>query len=235
MHQCFLNFFVGLLKKILNTKILLASMKTLTILKLVPKATSLFFSGLLSLSLVGFIHVISSYWTGEKSAEIDMSWAVFNFQNHRRVQEQVLQSEAGFWMSQKALWRGLLEGLSKLVSVFKEASKNLAFDFLNNKDKTKFKNHQRIYRKYWFNLIGHQKEYSSHDIVPSSKFIIIYVQAGDLLPAQQGVHLDLQQWVQRSGAAGGPQHTLQEGFTFALLFNLRSSPEAKLIVSDWRI
>jgi UDP-N-acetylmuramyl pentapeptide synthase len=34
------------------------------------------------------------------------------------------------------------------TSVFKEASKNLAFDFLINKDKQNFNNHLRIYRKY---------------------------------------------------------------------------------------
>ncbi len=41
------------------------------------------------------------------------------------------------WMPQQALWKGLLEEFLKLVRVFKEASKNLPFDFLSNKNKTK--------------------------------------------------------------------------------------------------
>jgi hypothetical protein len=41
-------------------------------------------------------------------------------------------------MPQQALLRGLLEGLLKLVSIFKEESKNLAFDFLSNKDKKNY-------------------------------------------------------------------------------------------------
>ncbi len=41
---------------------------TLQMVKLVPKAATEFFPGLLSLSLVGFLHVITSHWTEEKSA-----------------------------------------------------------------------------------------------------------------------------------------------------------------------
>jgi hypothetical protein len=41
---------------------------------------------------------------------------------------------------EEGYWRDFL----KLVRVFKEASKNLPFDFLCNKNKTKIKN-QRIY------------------------------------------------------------------------------------------
>jgi hypothetical protein len=70
MRQWFLNCLVGRLKKILNTKILLASMKHLRFLKLLLKAASEFFSGLLFLSLVGFLHAINFYWTWEKSVVI---------------------------------------------------------------------------------------------------------------------------------------------------------------------
>jgi hypothetical protein len=52
MRQWVLNFLVGLLRKILNTTMLFASIKT-RILKLLPKAESEFFSGFLSLSLRG--------------------------------------------------------------------------------------------------------------------------------------------------------------------------------------
>jgi hypothetical protein len=55
-----------------------------------------------------------------------------SLRNHSRVPEQVLQKQAAFWMQQQALWRGLLDRFFKLVSVFKEASKNLAFDYLSN-------------------------------------------------------------------------------------------------------
>jgi hypothetical protein len=59
-----------MLKKILNVKILLASVKTLTNSETFTesrKPALEFFCGLLSLSLVGFLHVITSRWTGEKS------------------------------------------------------------------------------------------------------------------------------------------------------------------------
>jgi hypothetical protein len=36
----------------------------------------------------------------------------------------------------------------ELVSVFIEARKNLKSIFLDNEDAKKFKNHQRLYRKY---------------------------------------------------------------------------------------
>jgi hypothetical protein len=86
MHLCFLNFFVGLLKKIPNTKILLDYI----FLKHLPKAASEFFSDLLSLSLVSFLHVITSHWTYEKSAYIYMPWVVYGT-ILSRVPVQVLQ------------------------------------------------------------------------------------------------------------------------------------------------
>ncbi len=63
-----LNILVGPLGKILNTKVWLLFWKHIRIPKLVPEARSKFFSGLQSLSLVSFLHVITSYWTGENSA-----------------------------------------------------------------------------------------------------------------------------------------------------------------------
>ncbi len=50
---------------------------------------------------------------------------------------------------QKAIWRGLLGGFLKLVSVFIEASQNFSIYFLHNKAAKKFKNYRRMYRKYW--------------------------------------------------------------------------------------
>jgi hypothetical protein len=85
-------------------------MKMLRILKLVQKAATEFFSGLLSLSLVGFLYVITSHWTGEKSAERYMSWAVYGtifritseswskFYRYRRVSEcRNKFVEEGYW------------------------------------------------------------------------------------------------------------------------------------------
>jgi hypothetical protein len=68
-----LNFLVSLLKKILNTKILLASMKTLANSETCTESriASEFFSGLRV--MVGFLHVITNHWTGQ----IYMSWAVY--------------------------------------------------------------------------------------------------------------------------------------------------------------
>jgi hypothetical protein len=51
------------------------------------------------------------------------------------------------------------------ANVFKEASRNFLMIFLLHKTAYKFQNHFRIYRKYWFNLIG-LKKYSFDDPVP---------------------------------------------------------------------
>jgi hypothetical protein len=49
-----------------------------------------------------------------------------NFQDHRRLTEQLLESQAAIGKPEQAFWRGLLlEGFSQLVSDFVEASKNL--------------------------------------------------------------------------------------------------------------
>jgi hypothetical protein len=65
------ELFGSLLKKIFNKseKILLAFVKKLTNTEACTESRH----RILSLSVVGFLHVITSHWTGEKSAEIDMS------------------------------------------------------------------------------------------------------------------------------------------------------------------
>ena len=62
--------------------------------------------------------------------------------------EQFTESQAASSMPQQAIWKGLLEGFSQLVSVFTEASQIFSFCFLHNKIAKKFKNYRRIYRKY---------------------------------------------------------------------------------------
>ncbi len=47
-----------------------------------------------------------------------------NFQDHRRVTEQLLKMQAAIRKPIQALWSGLLEGISQLVSYFIEASRN---------------------------------------------------------------------------------------------------------------
>ncbi len=49
-----------------------------------------------------------------------------------------------------------LSGL--LVSIFKEASYNFEFDSFINKETSNCKNHQRMFRKYLFNIISLQKK-----------------------------------------------------------------------------
>ena len=71
-----------------------------------------------------------------------MSWA---------VTEQFLESQPGSGAS-FTVTGGFLDAAT---SVFKEARKNFAFDFLSNKDKQNFKNHQHI-----------KKNYLSRDTVP---------------------------------------------------------------------
>ncbi len=60
--------FCWMLIQIRGVGSLLKTWKHVQILKLVPKATAEFFPGLLSLSLVGFLHVITYLWTEGKSA-----------------------------------------------------------------------------------------------------------------------------------------------------------------------
>jgi hypothetical protein len=59
-----------------------------------------------------------------------------NFQNLR-----------GFPNATTSSMKRVPERSSKIISIFKEASKNLVFDFLGDKD-TKKLNHQRIHRQY---------------------------------------------------------------------------------------
>jgi hypothetical protein len=98
MRCCFFNIFVGLLKKILNTKILLASMKT-RILKIVPKAASQFVLLRLTISVIGQFSPRDPPLLDRRKVGRFKHFMVGlrnNFQNHRRVLEQVLQSQAGF-------------------------------------------------------------------------------------------------------------------------------------------
>jgi hypothetical protein len=76
-----------------------------------------------------------------------------NFQEDGRVKEQLLETQAAIRKPEQALWRGLLEGISKLlVSDFIEASRNFGFDFLHKKTTKNFENHKRSLKKYCFDF-----------------------------------------------------------------------------------
>ncbi len=80
------------------------------LLKTVPKAASL----RLCYALIGWFFPVHGVWN--------------NFQNHRRLSEQLLESHAAIEESEQAHWRGLLEGFSQFVSHFRvEASRKQNF------------------------------------------------------------------------------------------------------------
>jgi hypothetical protein len=55
-----------------------------------------------------------------------------NFQDHRRLSQQLLESQAAIGTPEQASWRKVLAGFSLLVSDFKESSENFILDFLHN-------------------------------------------------------------------------------------------------------
>ncbi len=123
-----------MLKGKINIEFLLTSLETLTpILKIVPKAASEFLFRL-SFSLVGefsqvysTVHVLAGFRNG--------------FQVDRRLPEQFLASQAAIGKQEQASRNGLLEGFSKLVSDFIEASKNFSFDILHYERVKNCENH----------------------------------------------------------------------------------------------
>jgi hypothetical protein len=80
-----------------------------------------------------------------KCARIKLSQAASGMilQNHRRLPVSIFSGKIAALGSLKR--SGLLEGFSKLFSIFKGAS-----NYVTNK---KLKNYQRLYIKYLFNII----------------------------------------------------------------------------------
>ncbi len=64
--------------------------------------------------------------------------------------EQLLKAQAAIRKPKQALWRGLLEGISQLVSDFIEASRNFILNFLHKKTTENCENHKRSFKKYCF-------------------------------------------------------------------------------------
>ncbi len=75
-----------------------------------------------------------------------------NFQDHRRVTVQLLETQAAIRKPEQALWRGLLVGISQIVSDFIEASRNFDSVFLHKKTTKNYENHQRPFKKYCFDF-----------------------------------------------------------------------------------
>jgi len=63
-----------------------------------------------------------------------------NFLDHTRV-----PVTGDFLNAATSSLKRVTGGTFKIRKCFQRSSKNLAFHFLSNKDKTKFKNHQRIF------------------------------------------------------------------------------------------
>jgi hypothetical protein len=95
-------------------------LKHLLFLKIVPKPSN-FCSGFPSLSLVDFLHC--TFMAGFQN----------NFEDHMRLSEQLLVSQAAIGKPEQARLIGLLEGLFLFVSDFIEASRNFSLDFLHRK------------------------------------------------------------------------------------------------------
>jgi hypothetical protein len=99
MRCCFFNIFAGLLKKILNTKILLAAMKTLTNFETCTESRITVLLRL-TISVMGQFSPCDSLLLDRRKVgrfKHFMGGLRNNFKNHRRVLEQVLrvQSQAG--------------------------------------------------------------------------------------------------------------------------------------------
>ncbi len=79
---------MALLKRKINIKFLLASFRTITNRRIVPKATSNFCFGFPFLSLVDFLYI--------------QDRLLEQFQNHRRLSKQLLKSQAAIEKPEQA-------------------------------------------------------------------------------------------------------------------------------------
>ncbi len=68
------------------------------------------------------------------------------------------------------LWRGFTEIIFKIIMWFQKSKLKRWLRIFQHEGNKKRKNHQRTYRKYLFNIIGLQVEYSSRDPIPLLQF-----------------------------------------------------------------
>jgi hypothetical protein len=121
------KFLACLVQEKIKIKFLLASLKTL---KNSKKCS-------VSRSVPAFL---CSHWSNFSPCTFIASFRN-NFEDHRRVTEQLLETQAAIRKPEQALWRGLLEGISQIVSDFIEASRNFYLDFLYKKTTKNYENH----------------------------------------------------------------------------------------------
>jgi hypothetical protein len=88
-----------------------------------------------------------------------------NFQNHRRLLEQLLKSQAASGNPEQAPFRGLLEGFSQLVSDYIEACRNFILDFLHKKTVKKCEKTFSAHSKSNVVIFRTFKKFSSKDTV----------------------------------------------------------------------
>ncbi len=94
-----------------------------------------------------------------------------NFQDHKQLSYQLLESHAVFRKKEQAFWRGLLDRFSQLVSDFIEVSRNFIFDFLLKKTAKNVKTisaHTKstvlIFRTFKkIHLFGHLNQHNCHN------------------------------------------------------------------------
>ncbi len=129
-------------------KCLLASLKVLTNFKDCSESCRRFLFGFLSLLLLNVLQ-------GTFMADFPN-----NFQDHRRLSEQLSESQAAIRKLEQAPWRRLgtvLEGFSQIVSDFIEASWNFILDFLHKKTAENCENHFSAHSKSIFWFLGPSK------------------------------------------------------------------------------
>jgi hypothetical protein len=89
------------------------------------------------------------------------------YQNHKRLSEQLLESQAAIGKPEQATRRELLEGFSQLVSDFLEVSRNYILENFHKKTAKNSENHQRSFTKYCYCFdLQDLKKWSSRDIIP---------------------------------------------------------------------
>jgi hypothetical protein len=89
-----------------------------------------------------------------------------NFQDHRRLSEQIFERQAAIGKPEQASRRGFLEGFSQLVSDFIEAGRYLILNVLHKKTA---KNRENHHTKSNVSIFRTFKTYPSRDTFPLNK------------------------------------------------------------------
>ncbi len=142
-----------LLNRKISTKFLLAFLKTLSNFKDCSERASNFCSGFPLLSCWSiFAGVPVKWWTF-------MACCRKNFQDHRRLSKQLLESQATFGKPEQAPWRGLLADFDNYCRKWFHKSKQNIFGFSSLKE-------NNILWKLSARSCKTDKKISSHDTIP---------------------------------------------------------------------